>query len=111
MTIVFRSSLFLYLILLTILALIPVAQSGPLFLFSDKILHFLTFLILFFLVDKSFNGAMSWLTLGLLLSYGIILELVQSLTVTRSAEITDLLADFIGLLVYFLFAPRLIDRS
>ena len=93
--------------LLTLLALIPVPQSEPFFPFFDKAIHFLSFLILIFLFDKSFDKPMNINALGILFCYGVFIELAQSLTSTRSMEILDLLANTLGLLVYFFFAPRL----
>ena len=49
-------------------------------------------------------------TLGLLFCYGIFIELVQSLTITRSPDTLDLLADALGLLVYFVLAPKFKNR-
>ena len=90
---------------------IPAPQSEQLFIFSDKLLHFFSFMILLFLFDKAFDKPISLITLGLLFSYALFLEFIQSLTLTRSAEIYDLMADALGLLVYFIFAPKLKKRN
>ncbi len=102
----YKSVLLVYWGLITLLALIPLPQAQQLFLYSDKFFHFFSFLLLLFLFDKSFNKPISIVTLGYLFSYGIFLELAQSLTLTRSAEILDLVANALGLLVYFVFAPK-----
>ena len=102
----YKSVLLVYWGLITLLALIPLPQSQQIFPYSDRILHFFSFLILLFLFDKSFDKPISIATLGYLFSYGIFLELAQSLTLTRSAEIYDLVANALGLLVYFVFAPK-----
>ena len=107
MTKIFRPILFVYWGILTFLALMPAPQSEPLFPFIDKVAHFLSFLILIFLFDKSFKKPITLKSLGLLFCYGLFIELLQSLTTTRSPEIIDLLADALGLLVYFFFTPKL----
>ena len=107
----YKSALFVYWGLITLLGLIPSSKSMDLFLYSDKIMHFLSFLILIFLFDKSFKNSLSLATLGALFSYGVIVEIAQSFTATRSAELSDLVANALGLLVYYLLAPKLSSRS
>ena len=107
----YKFILFTYWGLITVLALIPAPQPEQFFIFSDKLLHFFSFMILLFLFDKAFDKPISLITLGLLFSYAIFLEFIQSLTLTRSAEIYDLMADALGLLVYFIFAPKLKKRN
>jgi len=110
MTKIYKPILFIYWGILTFLALLPAPQSELLFPFIDKVVHFLSFLILIFLFDKSFKKPITLKTLGLLFCYGIFIELVQSLTITRSPETLDLLADALGLLVYFVLAPKFKNR-
>lgn len=107
----YRYVLFTYWLLITLLALIPVQQSDQHFLYSDKILHFLSFFILLFLFDRSFEKPITLATLLALFGYGILIELAQALIETRSSEIFDLIANAFGLLVYFFFAPRLKSRN
>ena len=110
MVFIYKSILLAYWAFITILALMPAPQSENLFPFSDKILHFISFLVLLFLFDKSFKKQISPLTVVGLFCYGILIEFIQSLTPTRSAEITDILANLLGLLVYYYFAPKLTNE-
>lgn len=110
MTKIYKPTLFIYWGFITFLALVPVQKSPELFLFSDKLIHFISFFILIFLFDKSFKKPLSIFSLGLLFSYGVFLEFAQSLTPTRSPELLDLLADSIGLLVYYVLAPKFREK-
>lgn len=107
----YKSFFFIYVVLITFLALIPSNQSEPFFPYSDKVLHFISFFVLILLFDKSSNEPINFLNLTFLFCYGLLLEMAQSLTSTRSVEILDLLADTLGLLVYFIFAPMFTIRD
>jgi len=106
----YKSFFLIFVVLIAFLTLIPSNQSEPFFPYSDKALHFISFFILIFLFDKSSNEPINFLNLSLFFCYGLFLEMAQSLTSTRSAEMLDLLADTLGLLVYFIFAPMFTVR-
>jgi len=73
---------------------VPVANS-------DKILHFLAFYTLAFLLDFSFpKSRFGVLKIIVLIGYGILIEYVQSFPPYRSAEVVDLLTDVVGITVY-----------
>ena len=73
---------------------VPVANS-------DKILHFLAFYTLAFLLDFSFpKSRFGVLKIIVLIGYGILIEYVQSFLPYRSAEVVDLLTDVVGITVY-----------
>ena len=86
------------------IALSPLDQASlPLDTGWDKSNHALTFLVLGML------GAFGWprklhLVLALLLLFGVVIEIAQSFTRARQAELIDLLADTLGLLLAWLFA-------
>ncbi len=66
---------------------------------SDKVLHFTTYGLLSagFTTLVRFNHQLLWVTAGLIL-YGILIELLQSLTGYRYMEVADMLANSAGVL-------------
>ena len=84
----------------------------------DKSNHMLGFAVLMLLGRWAYPGRMLSIVFGLL-AYGATIELLQSLTPSRSAEWGDLLADAIGLFVgwaggqtmTWLLAQRAVRRS
>ena len=88
-----------------VLSLMPV-DDGPIgFSGQDKLLHLLTFALLFIFGVFAFphffsfqNTRWVWLYLGLF-SYGMIMELLQGQTTYRSMEFGDLVADVAGLVL------------
>lgn len=82
-----------------IIMLVP-SGSGSMLPGQDKVLHGVTFLLLFLLGSKAFphpgyrNRLFSWL-----LVYGIAIELLQGLSGYRSMEVWDGVADLAGLLI------------
>lgn len=75
----------------------------------DKILHFIVFLYLAFLLDLSSKYPLNEnkKLLLILIFYAGLIEVIQSFLPYRSAEILDFLFDMLGILVYFIFAPRI----
>jgi len=80
-----------------VLALMP---SPPPMLTTgwDKSNHLLAFSVLTWLGGKAFPRKLALVMAGLL-AYGGLIEILQSLTPTRSAEWLDLLADGVGILL------------
>ena len=75
----------------------------------DKILHFIVFLYLAFLLDLSSKYPLNEnkKLLLILIFYAGLIEVIQSFLPYRSAETLDFLFDILGILVYFIFAPRI----
>jgi VanZ family protein len=72
----------------------------------DKANHFLAFYVLALLIDFSFPKT----NLGIskvitLLTYGILIEVIQSFIPNRSASLLDLVADGIGIAIYRFSLP------
>ena len=67
----------------------------------DKLNHVLAFSTLAVAGRFSFPGARTpvWLLIGGLLAFGVLIELLQMLVPTRSAEVADVLADGVGIAV------------
>ena len=80
-----------------------------LFPYLDKILHFLIFFLLTFILDFCTRKPLRehFCLILLLIGFGVFIEVSQYFTTTRSAEFLDGLCDFLGVLVYLLFAPNI----
>ena len=99
------------LMLLTVgfVSLMPVPDVGV----SDKFSHLLTYFLLagWFSLIAASRVSLGWIIAGLL-AYGILLELLQGMTVYRYAEWGDVLANasgtMAGILLYFSPLPRLL---
>ncbi len=75
---------------------------------SDKANHVLAFYVLALLVDFSFPKDNLGLAKVLaLLTYGLLIEIVQSFLPNRTASLLDLVADGVGIVLYKLSLPLL----
>ena len=105
---VYRAIFITLVLLISYLAFIPL-PIGSGIPYLDKALHFLAFFILMTFLDLSTTRPLE-VHFGLisclfLLALGI--EIVQYNLPYRSAELFDLLADLLGMVVYFVFIPRI----
>jgi len=90
---------FLLLITILILSLMPLSgfvETPP---YSDKVLHGLTFAILMLWFSGLVHARHYRRLFMSLLIYGVVIEMLQSLTGYRTMELADFLADAIGLLL------------
>jgi glycopeptide antibiotics resistance protein len=100
----------LMLLMVGIVSLIPAPDIGV----SDKLSHLVTYFILaaWFSLLAANRAILGWTVIGLL-AYGILLELLQGMTVYRYAEWGDVLANasgtMAGILLYFSPLPRLLN--
>ena len=70
---------------------------------NDKVKHFIVFFGFAVLMDLAISRHPFWLWKGLpLLIYGAIIELMQYFSPERSFSLLDWLADFSGILLYFI---------
>lgn len=70
---------------------------------NDKLIHIVVFFGFAVLLDLSSSRKPFWLWKGLpLLAYGIGIEMMQYFTPFRSFSVMDMVADFAGILIYFL---------
>lgn len=102
--IVWRLVFFLALCAVMTLALLPVDGSQE-FTGQDKLLHCITFAVLFLMACQGYPGKIyrKWLYFGLFF-YGVSMEWLQGQTAYRSMEMLDLVADMLGVaLGYLLF--------
>jgi VanZ family protein len=100
-TIAFRLTFVIAIILISFLAFSNMEES-PVAAINDKLMHVTAFVALAFLLDFSWPReafiAEKYLPL---LAYGLFIELVQWGLPYREFSLLDLLADALGLLVYF----------
>lgn len=85
------------------LALLPTSGVQG-FTGQDKLLHCITFAVLFLMACQGYPDQTyrKWLYLGLFF-YGVSMELLQGQTAYRSMEILDLVADILGIALGCLF--------
>jgi VanZ family protein len=75
---------------------------------SDKASHILAFYVLTLLVDFSFpKKTLGFSKIFALLTYGLLIEIVQSLLPDRTPSLLDLAADGVGIAGYKLSLPLL----
>jgi VanZ family protein len=112
-------SLLIYWPVIFMLAHIPIPQLVRKAGVSDKSLHFIAYLALVFLLwfavspDRkvTWRRAAAWCVLLVMVCYGVIDELLQSVVAGRSCDAMDFVADLVGaltgliLLAFFTFWP------
>jgi len=103
---VYRSIFFFLIIFVSFSAFRVPTES---LLYFDKFLHFTTFLVLSIFLDLSSSKPLlqSKLYILLLISYALLIEVVQYFLPYRDAEFLDFIFDLVGILVYIMFAPKL----
>ena len=70
---------------------------------NDKLIHVVVFFGFALLVDLSSSRKPFWLWKGLpLMVYGVGIEVMQYFMPDRSFSVADMVADFAGILIYFL---------
>ena len=105
---IYRAIFIVLVFLVSYLAFIP-SSGGSNIPHIDKLFHFLAFFILMTFLDLSTTRPLS-LHLNLVLClflFALGIEVVQYNLSYRSAELFDLLADLSGMVVYFVFIPRI----
>tara|TARA_Y100001970_G_scaffold64756_1_gene82896 strand:+ start:6196 stop:6573 length:378 start_codon:yes stop_codon:yes gene_type:complete len=110
MQLIFYRSFFIFMVVLVyLLAITPSSGNPPLIPHLDKIVHFLIFLLLTFILDFCTRRSLrkNYYLIFLLIGFGLFIEISQYFTGTRSADFFDWLADFLGVLVYLFFAPNI----
>lgn len=92
-----------------VLALLPV--GGPvLFAWSDKAIHFTGFAILAAWFIVALDARRAPAVAAALAAYGVLVELLQSLTPYRSADVFDVLSDAAGIGAGWLLASAVLRR-
>jgi VanZ family protein len=85
------------LVLCTWLALVPDPSEISVFKISDVLLHAFAFTYLSFTLAVAYPQRSLPQIFCLMLGYGLLIEVVQSFEVSRSAELKDLLVDIVGI--------------
>lgn len=76
---------------------------------SDKVIHIIVFFGFALLMDLATSREPFWLWKGMpLFFYGVGIEVVQYFTPDRTFSIMDMLADVVGILLYFILKVCLI---
>ncbi len=101
-TLFYRIAFVITLIAIVFLALASSSQLTFIPDFSDKIKHFIAFLVLTFLADKSFmEGQYVMVKVLGLFTFGLLIEWAQSFTSYRYTEWYDVVADVVGIGCYW----------
>ncbi len=91
----------------TYLALVPSPPDVQLFRLSDVLTHTFAFTYLTFALRLAFPGVSALKAGGLMLGYGVLIEIVQSFEPERHAELKDLAVDLGGIALGLLLARLL----
>jgi VanZ family protein len=107
---IYRAFFVLTLFFISYGVFVPFESSQSIYL--DKVVHFLAFLILTFLLDISLRDPINFQRYAILflIAYAGCIEFIQYFLPYRSAEIFDFLSDLLGILVYLYFAPKIYIR-
>jgi len=99
----------LFLMLLLVMHLATTQDAYPVISdVNDKSKHMLTFVSLAFLLDFSWpKNKLSVIKIALLMSYGLLIEVVQLGLPYREFSLLDLLADSVGIFLYWCVVPLL----
>jgi len=107
---VFKTLFWLALIGSYIFAVVPQDMAPKIGSLSDKSTHFIAFAVLTLLFRFAYS-TLWFQTFLLLFIYAVFIEFSQFFTPNRSAELLDIVADFIGIgigLLFYSFIKRLI---
>lgn len=85
-------------------------HSGITFPHVDKVAHFGIFLILTLLMDRVFTPH-AVVTFAVMLVYGSGIELIQGQLPHREASFADLVADMVGVVVYFVLLKQTVKTK
>ena len=99
-----------FLVLVLLISFAALTPQGDISVpYLDKIFHFSAFIILSLFLDLSIKRTLlsSKAALIFLISYALLIELVQYFLPYRSAEFFDFISDLLGILVYLYFAPKI----
>lgn len=104
-----RAGFWLPLAICTWLALAPKPPELPVFKLGDVVLHAFAFTYLSFAFLLAYQSRSMMQCAALMFGYGLLIELVQSFEVERSAELKDLAVDLAGILAGLLLAKFLVS--
>lgn len=105
-----RAALAVVLVAITVLSLMP-SQAVPAGSGWDKLDHWSAFFTLSLLACHAFPQRPFWQIALALLGYGIGIEIAQFFTPDRFSEAMDVVADAIGIFIYWLIQSIGIARS
>lgn len=89
-----------------VVALLP-SSNMPLFPHADKLQHALAFMLYALVLDKASPHSFWLWKAPLLLGYGLLIEAAQAFTPWRSVSLGDVVADALGIALYWVLIKRL----
>jgi VanZ family protein len=92
-----------------VLAILPASSVMPVSV-SDKFVHAATFLVLMLWFGGIFEARVAPFLVVTLSVYGLLIEMLQSLTPTRQADFMDLLADVAGVMLGWVLSGAGLSR-
>ena len=106
---IYRSVFFFLIIFVSFSSVRVPSETCVSLLYFDNVLHLYAFIVLSFLLDLSTLKPLlqNKLYILLLISYALLIEVVQYFLTYRDAEFLDFIFDLVGILVYVMFAPKL----
>ena len=97
---VYRIVFWLLLVAVLILSLVSVCDTKQLFVGQDKFFHMLAYSGLYALLIQAYQNKFSlWLLAACLLTFGLLVEVLQYFSGYREAEIWDFVANTLGVLM------------
>lgn len=97
----FKKLFFATVLMVFIFAIIPTNEISLHPYYDDKIKHLIAFFTLSFLLNRSSSSVEKRLrNMGALLLFGIFIEFVQYFVPDRQSSINDVIADFMGILLF-----------
>ena len=95
------------LILILLASIWPQYGEAPEIKHLDKLLHFLVYTIASFYINQIYHNLLFKKVTIYLFLYSGFIEFLQGLTVTRSAEATDLVANLFGIFLGFYLSKKI----
>jgi VanZ family protein len=96
-TILFQVAFYICLISILFLATTTTVHIEIVESMWDKANHFTAFFVLYILLSFAYQRLRVWHKVGLLVAYGIFIEVLQSFLPPRSASMLDIFADSVGI--------------
>lgn len=97
---VYRVVFWFLLTTVLILSLVSVGDTKQLFVGQDKFFHMLAYSVLYLLLIQAYQNLFNlWLLAACLLTFGLLVEVLQFFTGYREAEVGDFVANTLGVLI------------
>jgi len=94
-----KSAAIVWLITIAYLSLKPQVEMPISFEYMDKLLHFGSYAFAMILITLAYPQTGRYKSIALLFTYSLLIEIAQLFAVNRYFEVTDLVANLIGILL------------